>query len=244
MLEVSDRAVCVGESGLEMGEDLRGRQARGVGRQPRRRLGRRAATAQGGADLALSVVEPFPDALPGPLIQPATSGAAGGEDAKGDGVLEEQPQSGGGQAEPSDLVGQPDAEGSAATGTRVAIAAKDSPGAHRLFLGTGLVAPVQETVPNERAEHLAVRAARLLEPFGNRGPLLVATEKPSFLAHGVAPPEIAILPARPSGGVMARLDKNPLAGYKSPRLPVLPNSRRHKHPPFGSQFGNIQPKMR
>src|SRR5271156_1764993 len=158
MLEVGGRTGCVGEGGLEMGEDLRGRLARGVGRQPGRQFGRRAAATQGSADLALALVEALPDPLPGAIGQPATEGAAGGGDAKGDGVLEEQPQSGGGQAEPPDLVGQPDAEGPAATGTRVAIAAKDSPGAHRLFLGTGLVKTVQETVPNQRPDHLAVRA--------------------------------------------------------------------------------------
>src|SRR5207302_6739222 len=91
MLEGGDGAMDVGEGGLEMGEDMRGRLARAFGRQPRRRLGRRAASAQGRADHALSPVEPFPDALPGPLAQPAIDGAAGGEDAAGEGALEEPP---------------------------------------------------------------------------------------------------------------------------------------------------------
>jgi hypothetical protein len=187
MLEVGDRAVCVGEGGLEMGEDLRGRQASAFDGRPGRQFERRAAATQGSADLALSVVEALPDPLPGAIGQPATEGAAGGEDPKADGLLEEQPQSGGGQAEPPDLVGQPDAEGPAATGTRVAIAAKDSPGAHRLFLGAALVKSVQETVPNQRAEPLAMWAARLLEPFRDHAPFRITAAKPCLLAHDVAP---------------------------------------------------------
>ena len=101
------------------------------------RLGRRAASAQCGADLALAQVEPFPDALPGPVAELAVDGAAGGDDAAGDGELEEPPQSAGGQAEPSDLVGEPDAEGPSATGTCMAVAAKDPPGADGLSLGAG-----------------------------------------------------------------------------------------------------------
>ena len=135
MLEGGDRAVGVGEGGLEMGEDLRGRLARGVRRRPGRQLGRRAASAQGGADLALCPVEAFPDALPGPVAELAIEGADGGEDAAGDGELEEPPQSAGGQAEPSDFVGEPDAEGPPATGACVAVAAKDPPGAHASFAG-------------------------------------------------------------------------------------------------------------
>jgi hypothetical protein len=45
---------------------------------------------QGRADLALAPVEPFPDALPGPVAELAVDGAAGGEDAAGDGALEER----------------------------------------------------------------------------------------------------------------------------------------------------------
>jgi hypothetical protein len=74
----------------------------------------------------------------------------------------------GGQAEPSDFVGEPDAEGPPATGTCLAVAAKDPPGAHRFSLGAALVKAVQKAVPNQRADHLAVRTGRLLEPLGNR----------------------------------------------------------------------------
>ena len=70
MLEGGDRTVGVGEGGLEMGEDLcRGPTWRFGGQ-----LGRRAACRQGRADLALAQVEPFPDALPGPVAASAVGG--------------------------------------------------------------------------------------------------------------------------------------------------------------------------
>ena len=118
----------------------------------------------------MSLVKAFPDALPGPIAQPGVDGADGGEQAAGDGALKEPPQSAGGEAEPADFVGEPDADGPPATGTRIAVAAKDPPGAERLSLGAALVIAVQTAVPIQRADHIAVRAARLLEPFGDRHP--------------------------------------------------------------------------
>ena len=120
-------------------------------------VGRRAASEECGADVALAVVEPLPDALPGPVAQMAVGGADGGEDAVGDGVLEEAPQTGGGQAEASDFVGDPDAEGPPAAGPCVAVAAKDPPGAEGLSLGAAVVKTVQKAVLNESADDLAVR---------------------------------------------------------------------------------------
>lgn len=73
-----------------MGENLRRRPVRASGRRPGRQLGRRAALRQGRADLALAVIEAFPDALPGPLTQMAVGSAAGGEDAAGDGASRRQ----------------------------------------------------------------------------------------------------------------------------------------------------------
>ena len=159
-----------------------------VRRQPGRQFGRRAASQQGRADLALAQVEAFPDALPGPVAEMAVGGADGGEDAAGDGALEEPPQSAGGQAEPSDFVGEPDAEGPPATGPCIAVAAKDPPGADAFSPGVALVKAVQKAVANQRADDLAVRTGRLLEPFGNRVPFLVAAVKPSLLTHGTMPP--------------------------------------------------------
>ena len=56
MLEGGDRTGGVGEGGQEMGEDL------GLGSVFRRQFGRRAALEKCGADVALGVEEPFPDA--------------------------------------------------------------------------------------------------------------------------------------------------------------------------------------
>ena len=170
MLEGGDRAVGVGEGGLEMGEDLRGRLACGIG-------GSGAATRaagsvpQGRADLALSQVEPFPDALPGPLAQPGSRRRGWRRGCCRRWRVGGTATGAGGQAEPPDFVGEPDAEGPPATGPGVAVAAKDPPGAQRSFLGAALVKSVQKAVPNQRADNLAVRAGRLLEPFRNRPPI-------------------------------------------------------------------------
>jgi hypothetical protein len=199
MLEGGDRTVGVGEGGLEMGEDLCRRPLGRLGRY----LGERAPPQQGRADLTLAPVEPFPDALPGFVAALAVGGADRGGDAAGDGALKEAPQSAGGQAQPSDLVGDPDAERPPAAATCLAVAAKDPPGAHGLSLGAALVKSPQETVPNERADNLAVRACRLFEPFRKRAPFLVAAVKPSLLTHSGLT-KIVILPAwqkRGSGGV-------------------------------------------
>jgi hypothetical protein len=188
MLEGGDRARDIGKGGLEMGEDLRGRLACWILRQVGRQLGRWAALIQSRADLALSQVKPFPDALPGPFAPPAI-GAAGSEYAAGDGALEEPPQSHGGQAEPPDLVGGPDAEGPSATATSMAVAAKDPPGAHGFFPTAALVETVQKAMPDQRANALAARARHQLEPFRKRRPYLVAVAKPALLAHESRLPE-------------------------------------------------------
>ncbi len=191
MLEGGDRAVGVGEGSLEMRDDVGRGSVRGFcGGQ----LRRRTASRQCRADLALSLVEPFPDALQGPVTQMAVGVADGRENAAGGGALEEPPQSGGGEAEPSDLVGEPDAESPPAATTCIAVAAKDPPGAQRPSPRAGVVKAVEEPVPNQRADDLAVRTGRLLEPFGNRVPFLGAAVEPSHLAHGgYAFAKIAIL---------------------------------------------------
>ncbi len=158
MLESGDRARHIGKGGLEMGEDLRGRLARGILRQVGQSLGWRAAPTQGRANLALPEIEPFPDALPGPLAPPAI-GAAGSKYAASDGGLQEPPQSHSGQAEPPDFVGGPDAERPPATAPCLAVAAEDPPGTHHSLLGTALVVSEQRTVPIQRADNLAVRTS-------------------------------------------------------------------------------------
>ena len=181
MLEGGDGTVGVGEGGLEMCEDLRRRRPlRGF----RRHLGRRAPPKQCRADLALALVEPFPDALQSPITEMAVDGVDRSENAAGGGELEEPPQSAACQAEPSDFVREPDAEGPPATATCIAVTAKDPPRAHRFSLGVVLVKSAQIAVPNQRADHLTVRTGRLLEPLSHRTPFLGAAEKPSLLAHG------------------------------------------------------------
>jgi hypothetical protein len=178
MLEGGDRTVGIGEGGLEMGKDLRRRRsARRFGRQ----LGRRAPSRQCRADFALAEVEAFPDALPGPLTSPAVSDAtACSGNAAGDGTLQESAQCVGGQAQPPDLVRDPDAEGATAATPPIAVAAKDPPSADGLALGVALVVAAQKAVAIQRANCLAMRAPRLLELFSNRAPFRVAAEKPRF----------------------------------------------------------------
>src|ERR1022692_467586 len=161
MLEGGDRTVGVGEGGLKMCEDLRRRPVRGFSRQ----FGWRAPPRQCRADLALAQIEPCPDALPGPVTSPAVGNDADGrEDAAGDGVFEESPQSVGCQAQASDFVRAPNAESPPATRTCIAVAAKDPPRTHRFSLGVVLVIPTQIPMPNQGADNLAVRTRRLLEP--------------------------------------------------------------------------------
>src|SRR5262249_44606617 len=143
---------------------------RGLSRQ----LGRRAPPTQCRADLALALLEAFPDALPGPVTPMAVGGANGSADTAGGDTLEEPPQSAGGQAEPSDCVGEPDGERLPATAACIAVAAKDPLRTHRYALGVAPVKSAQNAMPIQHADNLAVRTGRLLEPFGNRAPFLLA----------------------------------------------------------------------
>ena len=200
MLEVGDR-VGVGEGGLKMGDDMRRRPLRGE-------FGRRSASQQGGSDRALGEVEPLPDALQSPVAQMALRGSARGGDAVGDGTQEELPEKAGGEAQPSDFIGEPNAERASAPATRVAVAAKDSAGAHGLFLGAALVEAEQKAVADERADGLAMRTGRPLEPFRNRVPFVVGAVKELCHAHGPSPRKSP----NDGGGVKARYDKNRNAG--------------------------------
>ena len=177
LLEGGDGTVGIGEGGLEMGEDL------GRGSVFRGQLGGRAAPEECGADGALAEVESLPDAQQGPVAEMAVEAANGGEDAAGNGALEEAPESAGGEAEASDFVGGPDAERVPAAGTCIAVATKDPLGTERFLLGVAVVKSVEKAVPNESADNLAVRTRGQLEPFGNRVPFVGVAEKPSLVAH-------------------------------------------------------------
>jgi hypothetical protein len=81
--------------------------------------------------------------------------------------------------------------------------------------GVGLVKAAQKAVPNQRADNLAMRTRRLLEPPSHRGPFLVVADKTSLLTHaGQASTKIMILPARGRGGVVAGYEKNSLSGVR------------------------------
>ena len=177
LLKGGNRTGGVGKGGPEMGQDL------GLRSVFCRQLGRRTPPEECRANLALAVAESFPDALQGPLAQVAVEGANGSNDGAGDGALEEAPQAAGGQAEPADVVGAPDAEGPSAAGPCLAVAAKDTSSAHGFVLGAAFVKAVQEAVPNESADHLAVRTGSQLEPLGKGVPFLDAAVKPFLLSH-------------------------------------------------------------
>jgi hypothetical protein len=211
MLEGGDRTVGKGKGGVKMCQDLGRRPMRGLRRQPGRQLRRRATCRQSGADLDLAVVESFPDALPGAVGEVAVCGADGLGNAAGGGAFEEPPQTGGGEAESSDFVGAPDAEGTAATRACIAVAAKDAAGA-QCSPRVALVKAAQKAVANERADHLAMWTRHQLEPLSDGDPFFVAATKPWLLAHFHASTKIVILPAPGRRGVEAGYDNNRKAG--------------------------------
>jgi len=202
MLEGGDRTVGDREGSLEMCQDVCcGR----LGRQ----LGGRTALRQRRADFALPLVEAFPDALQGPVTEVAVDSADGGEDRADGRVLEEPPQTGGGQAEASDLGGAPDAEGPPATRSCLAVAAKDSACADGLVSGAAVVKSIQTAMPDQGADNLAMGTRGQFEALRKRVPILGISEKPPLFAHGShASPKIVILGGRGRCGVVAGYDKN------------------------------------
>ena len=56
--------------------------------------------------------------------------------------MEESPEKVGGEAEPSDFVGEPDAAGPSAAGPEIAVAAKDASSAPRFARGAAVVVSV------------------------------------------------------------------------------------------------------
>ena len=136
MLEGGDGTVGVGEGGLEMGEDLRGRPARGFsaggnsggGQRPHRAVRILLWPRSNRFQMRCQVrsLRWQSTARMAARMPPATARWRNRHRARG------------GQAEPSDLVGEPDAEGPPAAAACVAVAAKDPPGADRLSLGSRL----------------------------------------------------------------------------------------------------------
>lgn len=172
----------MGESGLEMGEDL---CCCGPTIGFSRQLGRWAASEQSRADGALASVESFPDALEGSVAPRAVDGVDGGGDGADDGVLEKCPQGPGGEAQPPDFVGNPDAEGPSAAATAMAITTEDPPGPDRLSWWAGLVKSAEDAVADERADDLAVGAGDLFEPLDDSNPVFITAVEPGLVAHVV-----------------------------------------------------------
>jgi len=169
-LEGGDGTVGVGEAGLEMSEDLcsggptcvRGRD-----------LGRRTATQERGADGGLAVVESLPDALPGSVASRALGGFDGGDDGADDGELEERPEGVCGDVQASDLVGEPDAEGSPTAGPLTPLVAIDPPRTDGGSLRVAVVESGENAVAIECTDGVAVRAVIGLEPLDDVEPLLL-----------------------------------------------------------------------
>ena len=151
-------------------------------RRFRRLLGKRKAIRQGRANRTLSQVEASPDPLPRAVAALAVCVAEGGRNGPGDGLDKEPPQDPGCQAQASDFVGEPDAEGAPATAPSIAVAAKD-PSRAGHFLLAGLIEPAQPTMPNEHADRVTMGARFQREITGDLDPILLVAVKPMNLAH-------------------------------------------------------------
>lgn len=223
LLEGGDGTVGMREGGLQMSDDVCGGPVRG------RHLWRRTEGRQSGADLALAVLEALPQALPGAIAAAAVKdGVDGKGDAASDGASQETPEGVGGEAEAADFVGVPNAKGASATRAGVAIAAKDAASTHGWPSGAAIVKAAHIAVPNQRADPLAMRTRRLLEPFGNGVPFLGVAEKPALLAHGNhASTKSVILATWKRRGVKARYDETSLSGVRG-KIPAWHEQPRHR----------------
>lgn len=183
-LESGNRTVGFGESGEKMGQD----QCRRSARRFDRRHGERVPVRQGGADMALRRVEPRPDALPSAIRQAAVEGADRGLHGAGDCLLKEVPQPTGRHLQPTNIVGEPDADRPPATRTSIAMTAKDPMRAKHD--SSALVETLQGTMPNQVDNHLAVWTGSQLEFPGDLDPFRLVAIKPMRFAHVPIPREI------------------------------------------------------
>ena len=141
------------------------------------------------------------------------AGAAGGNDAVGDGVLQEAPQGGGGHGEASDFVGGPDAEGATAAWSGIAVAAQDAACAEGFAARVGVVKTGEKAVANESADNLAVWTGDQLEALDKGLPFFDAAIKPALLDH-VAPSAKNVIVAEGGRSGVAGYDKNPRSGVR------------------------------
>src|SRR6185437_9076094 len=179
LLEGGDRAIGVGKRYREVRENLCGG---GPASRCGGSMGRRAATEQGGADRALIPLKSGPDSPQGSIAARTFAGTDGGGNAAGDGPLEECPDGAGGQAQPPDFVGEPDADGPSAAAAAMAVAAEDPAGADG-FSGAAVIESGEHAVADECADGAAVGARRELEPLDDHGPLRLAAAEPAYVAH-------------------------------------------------------------
>ena len=156
-LEGDKRARMVAECRLEMSV-----------RMLRRLLGselrRLAEPGQRRANGALGLAKAFPDPVGRGLAQAAVEFAEGLPFvAGGNAVDEKRPQAFGGQEQPCDLVGPPDAESSAAAAGSISVAAKDPLRSHGLPPRMLIVIAAEKPMSNQPADLFAVRTRRQLQ---------------------------------------------------------------------------------
>jgi hypothetical protein len=216
-----------------MSEDL-GRQRSCGSRGP---LGRRAQAQECRADAALAEVEAFPEALPGSVTEIAPCGAAGGPQAAGEDAFEEGCQGSGGEAEPSDLVSEPDAEGASAAASQLAIAAKDASSTEGFSFGAGVVEAVQGTMANQVANGVAVGTWSEFEPLDNGVPLTSVAEK-QWQRNHVGPRSSGKGPwyrREVEAGYDKKMEKRGRKAWQPAQTSrsALPNSRRIRQPGMG-----------
>jgi hypothetical protein len=133
----------------------------------------------------LAAIESFPDALEGSVTPRTVDGFDGRGDAANDGVPDKVQQRACGDAQTSDLVGEPDTEGSSAAASSMTVAAKDASCPECSLWWVAVVESVENAVAVECADSLAVWTRGLFEPLDDGDPFFFAAVEPSvsFVAH-------------------------------------------------------------
>ena len=160
------------------------RQSSGV---LRRDLGRLTQRSKCGANAALGVVKPFPNAIWRGIRKPAFQTLKGPEFiVTTDRMLQKRPQAVGCEEQAFDLVGHPNAEGSSAASRPISITAEDASGTHRFLALVLVVVATQKSVPNEVSNPLAMRASDRFQRGTSRLEFLQRTADPP--THNSLPP--------------------------------------------------------
>jgi len=113
---------------------------------------------------ALCLVKSLPDAIRRGITQAAVEAAESLKFIAADHcTLQKGPQAIRGQKQASDLVGQPDTEGSSATSRAIPVTAEDAISADRLFALLIFVVTTQDTMPDQTSHTFAMRTSRHLQ---------------------------------------------------------------------------------